>query len=391
MHCDTCGCDSGPTLFCHVCDNFLPDPFVGPKAGLVRRWLAVTLDYVLGITVISVTILSLTRGAAAGSSTVRLLSCVGVLVYATAFFSALAMGMTPGKWILSTRAVDKRNGSTPGIGKMLVRETVGKFVSQISFGLGFFWAIWDRDGQAWHDKLAGTVVVRRDENVSRSYPSAKWPATALLAFALAILSLWIPIVRKATPTEAEATLTSRPVLTSQSDTAPTSFPSPSPSQVELITPESSDEQAVVGALNQESDDRPASEASIKDQPVVDQPAIVQTLDRWASAIEENDPTKTASCYGENVQRYFRARNLSREQVLADREAQAASGRRIIRFQLSDLQFEDVTPSSAKISLTKSYEVEDSGTAPIDRKTHSRLWLTKTELGWKITGEQDLFD
>ncbi len=134
MHCNTCGSDSGPTLFCHICDNFLPDPFVGVKAGLLRRWLAVALDFTLGITVFYVTIASFTKGAVTGSNLAMLLNCVAVLVYAIAFFSALAMGMTPGKWLLSIRAVDKRNGSTPGFGKMLVRETIGKLVSQLFFG-----------------------------------------------------------------------------------------------------------------------------------------------------------------------------------------------------------------------------------------------------------------
>ncbi len=34
-------------------------------------------------------------------------------------------------------------------------------LSKLFLGLGFFWAIWDKDGQAWHDKIAGTVVLRK--------------------------------------------------------------------------------------------------------------------------------------------------------------------------------------------------------------------------------------
>lgn len=44
---------------------------------------------------------------------------------------------------------------------MLLREVIGKWVSGLVFGLGYFWAIWDKDGQTWHDKIAGTVVVKR--------------------------------------------------------------------------------------------------------------------------------------------------------------------------------------------------------------------------------------
>jgi len=42
----------------------------------------------------------------------------------------------------------------------LVRGLAAAF-SVIVLFLGFFWMIWDRDKQTWHDKIAGTVVVRQ--------------------------------------------------------------------------------------------------------------------------------------------------------------------------------------------------------------------------------------
>jgi hypothetical protein len=51
---------------------------------------------------------------------------------------------------------------------MLVGEVFGKFVSGLFMGIGYFWAIWDKDGQAWHDKIAGTVVVTRAAGVAIS-------------------------------------------------------------------------------------------------------------------------------------------------------------------------------------------------------------------------------
>jgi len=30
----------------------------------------------------------------------------------------------------------------------------------VVFFLGFLWVAWDKDKQGWHDKIAGTVVVR---------------------------------------------------------------------------------------------------------------------------------------------------------------------------------------------------------------------------------------
>jgi len=47
----------------------------------------------------------------------------------------------------------------------LVRA-LGAVVSLVVLFLGFLWIAWDRDRQAWHDKLAGTVVVRLPQSPS---------------------------------------------------------------------------------------------------------------------------------------------------------------------------------------------------------------------------------
>ncbi|HVW21992.1 MAG TPA: RDD family protein [Opitutaceae bacterium] len=39
-------------------------------------------------------------------------------------------------------------------------RALGCFLSAAVCGLGFFWIGWDREKQGWHDKIAGTVVVR---------------------------------------------------------------------------------------------------------------------------------------------------------------------------------------------------------------------------------------
>ena len=41
-----------------------------------------------------------------------------------------------------------------------IMRALGCFLSLIVGGLGFIWIAIDQDGQAWHDKVAGTVVVR---------------------------------------------------------------------------------------------------------------------------------------------------------------------------------------------------------------------------------------
>jgi uncharacterized RDD family membrane protein YckC len=66
---------------------------------------------------------------------------------------------TPGKMLLSLRVVDAKTGGNLTVGQSIVRY-VGYFVSAIPFGLGLIWVGIDSKKQGWHDKIAGTVVVR---------------------------------------------------------------------------------------------------------------------------------------------------------------------------------------------------------------------------------------
>ena len=71
----------------------------------------------------------------------------------------LSKQATPGKMAVSARVVDARTGKTISIGQSLGRY-LGYFVSLLPLGLGILWVAFDRRKQGWHDKLAGTVVVR---------------------------------------------------------------------------------------------------------------------------------------------------------------------------------------------------------------------------------------
>ena len=67
---------------------------------------------------------------------------------------------TPGKMAISAKVVDAKTGAT-----LTVRQSIGRylgyFVSTLPLGLGIFWVAFDSRKQGWHDKLAGTVVIKR--------------------------------------------------------------------------------------------------------------------------------------------------------------------------------------------------------------------------------------
>ena len=49
---------------------------------------------------------------------------------------------------------------SPGLGRSILRF-VGYWICWITLFIGFFWVGFDSRKQGWHDKIAGTVVVRR--------------------------------------------------------------------------------------------------------------------------------------------------------------------------------------------------------------------------------------
>lgn len=66
---------------------------------------------------------------------------------------------TPGKMIFGAKIVDAKTGMKPRMAQWLLRY-IAYLVSFLPLGLGVLWIAFDRRKQAWHDKLAGTVVVR---------------------------------------------------------------------------------------------------------------------------------------------------------------------------------------------------------------------------------------
>ena len=66
---------------------------------------------------------------------------------------------TPGKMITHLIIVDAKTGGKPSVSQLIIRY-IGYYVSAIPLLLGLFWVGIDKRKQGWHDKMAGTVVVK---------------------------------------------------------------------------------------------------------------------------------------------------------------------------------------------------------------------------------------
>ncbi len=66
---------------------------------------------------------------------------------------------TPGKMIITMKVVDEKTGLAPALSQSVIRY-LAYFISILPLFLGFFWILVDKKKQGWHDKIAGTVVVK---------------------------------------------------------------------------------------------------------------------------------------------------------------------------------------------------------------------------------------
>jgi len=79
---------------------------------------------------------------------------IGV-IYFTFFFGK---GATPGMRIMNLELI-KESGVSPTYLTGFVRY-IGMLVSAFVFFLGYIWILIDGSNQGWHDKLAGTYIVK---------------------------------------------------------------------------------------------------------------------------------------------------------------------------------------------------------------------------------------
>ena len=84
------------------------------------------------------------------------------LVYHIAFWAW--KGTTIGGIVVGIKIV-RADGRPIDFAVALVRA-LGSIFSAMALFLGFFWAGWDRDKQSWHDKIAGTIVVKAPKDVA---------------------------------------------------------------------------------------------------------------------------------------------------------------------------------------------------------------------------------
>ena len=147
------------------------------KIGFWKRAIAITIDLVFLDVSTKISLLPLKRSIDLGDTIpadlflmdtfqakvfllyVILYLFVGLilsLVYFTYFHSAT--GQSIGKGLLKIKAI--QTSGEPLNFKIAFIRWGGYFISGLAMYLGFLWVLFDKNKQGWHDKIAGTYVVK---------------------------------------------------------------------------------------------------------------------------------------------------------------------------------------------------------------------------------------
>jgi uncharacterized RDD family membrane protein YckC len=138
----------------------------------LRVWATVIDTFVIGLVILPVLGWFYGRSYVSGFSSGFgfaqepsdwLLSCIVPAAVVVIFWATKQA--TPGKMAIAARVVDARTGGKPTISQWIIRY-IGYYVCIFPLCLGLLWVAFDARKQGWHDKMAGTVVVRKKGGLS---------------------------------------------------------------------------------------------------------------------------------------------------------------------------------------------------------------------------------
>lgn len=153
-----------------------PTPAAAPAAsqtmvysGIGKRFVALFLDGIVlgGVTYGigqlggsgEVTVNAYGNLEQSGGMTYMMSQLISLVIYGAYYIYFIgSMGQTPGKRIMGIKVVTT-TGEHPSFGVATMRYLVS-FLSAFAIGLGYLWAFFNKEHQTWHDKAAGTYVVK---------------------------------------------------------------------------------------------------------------------------------------------------------------------------------------------------------------------------------------
>ncbi|HTF70528.1 MAG TPA: hypothetical protein VK638_48435, partial [Edaphobacter sp.] len=190
-----------------------------------------------------------------------------------------------------------------------------------------------------------------DEKKSRRLKWSAWVAAILVLVVAPAAWLYLPRQLE------------EKVATAQVRQPPVALPQAPPAQLAVETPATKETG---------SDEDPA--AVVKD---------------WELALRSHDAAAQAAFYADPVARYFLRHDVSRDQILADKQSSIDKRKGDWMVKMERVNLTRKGDTSAKVSLVKHYSVQENGRTVSEWFIPSQLQLVRDDGKWQITSERDL--
>jgi hypothetical protein len=126
------------------------------------------------------------------------------------------------------------------------------------------------------------------------------------------------------------------------------------------------------------------------QPVSTSPEDIKVwVEKWAAAMSTGDPQEQISFYADPVDRYFLNGNVSRNQLLRDKQAEIADRSGLLAFKAEDVVIDHRTESKIVMRLLKHIIIKSPSASIREQRIKTQLKLTLIDGKWKITSERTL--
>ena len=157
----------------------------------------------------------------------------------------------------------------------------------------------------------------------------------------------------------------------------------------MIRGSSREENTPAAAVTEKRSEPPSASRAEREETAVraDATDITHLLDQWVGAVRQRNTAALATLYAPKVDRFYRARNVSRDFVRRERQRDFQRAGTIRRYEITDVETRLQDPGEALVTFNRLWDFTRGPRR--SGKTRTQLTLRKLDDAWLITGERDL--
>ena len=118
-------------------------------------------------------------------------------------------------------------------------------------------------------------------------------------------------------------------------------------------------------------------------------AVLGTVELWRSTLEKGDLQTHVATYAPRVDKFFRQRRVSRQEVRREKQRMMARYPDVNKYEVHDVRLESLKGDRAVVTFRKDWDTSGSGSRRFAGSEKQRLTLQRLGGEWKVVGEEEL--